>query len=61
MNTSGGWNSSLEKSKMAVIKIQVASFVMSYTEFIKPGVSMESRRFRTGQKNIWYDISKVLV
>ena len=23
-----------------------------YTEFIKPGVSMESRHFRTRQKNI---------
>ena len=23
-----------------------------YTEFIKPGASMESRRFRTGQRNI---------
>ena len=25
---------------------------LGYTEFIKPGASMESRCFRTGQKNI---------
>ena len=30
----------------------VAVVVGEYTEFIKPGASMESRHFRTRQKNI---------
>ena len=35
-----------------VVKTYFFLVLSTYTEFIKPGASMESRRFRTGQKNI---------
>ena len=36
----------------ALAQEQMTRLDLEYTEFIKPGASMESRHFRTRQKNI---------